>query len=192
MIQFHNRYYLMRHGQAFSNTKSVVSSWPELFENPLTEEGVATVQKAADFFKDILQKQDRKLDLIITSDLLRTRQTAEIVANVLNVPVESDTRLREIDFGLKNGASIAELDIKFKKGVDDDSQRESYQEVLARVEDLMKSLEAQYNGKTILLVSHKFTLWVLEVWANNIIVGEDMKTELLDQGLGNAQIKELN
>jgi len=192
MIKLNNRYFLMRHGEAISNVRQVVSSWPEPFENPLTESGVLMVQEASEFLKKILLKQERSLDLIFASDLLRTKQTAEIMAKALNVEVKFDKRLREIDFGVKNGTSIAELDIKFKHEGSEDNQRESYQEVLVRVQDFMTDIDGQYRGKNILVVSHKFTLWVLEVWVNNIIVGEDMKTDLLDQGIGKAQIKELN
>ncbi len=182
----------MRHGEAVSNVRQVVSSWPEPFENPLTEVGVKMIEESADFLKHILLDQKRTLDLIFASDLSRTKQTAEIMGEALNVQVKFDTRLREIDFGFKNGTSIKDLDIKFKREADDINGRESYEEVLARVKDFIIDIDAQYQGKNILIVSHKFTLWVLEVWANNIIVGEDMKTDLLDQGIGKGQIKELN
>lgn len=182
----------MRHGEAESNVKGLLSSWPETFENPLTPEGVVMVEKSAIFLKDILLKEKRSLDFIIASDLLRTRQTAEIMAQALGVEVMFDPRLREIDFGFKNGSLVADLDIKFAREANEKNGRESYQEVLVRVEHFMLDMENQYQGKTILIVSHKFTLWVLEVWVNNIIVSEDMKTQLLDQGIEKAQIKKLN
>lgn len=182
----------MRHGEAVSNTKKIASSWPETFENPLTEKGVLMIEHSAEFLKKILHEQNRNLDIIIASDILRTQQTAGIMAKAFGLEVRSDARLREIDFGIKNGESIEGIDIHYQLEANQENHRESYEHVLKRVSEFLLDIDKQYEGKTILLVSHKFTLWVLEVWVNNIIVEGDMKTALLDQGIGLGQIKELN
>lgn len=182
----------MRHGEAVSNAKKIASSWPEKFENPLTHNGVLMIEHSAEFLKKILHEQKRDLDVIIASDILRTTQTAQIVGKALNVEVKFDTRLRDVDFGIKNGEPIEGIDIHYQLVADQQNHRESYESVLKRVSDFMLDIDSQYHGKNILIVSHKFTLWVLEVWANNIMVEGDMKTALLDQGIGLGQIKELN
>src|SRR5258706_3755800 len=108
-MKLQNKYYLLRHGEALSNVKNVVSSWPETFENPLTERGVEMIKESAEKLKD------KNIDLIFASDLLRTKQTAEIVGKTLKLEPEFDKRLREISFGIMNGGPIEDLDAKIKK-----------------------------------------------------------------------------
>ncbi|MBX4200650.1 histidine phosphatase family protein, partial [Candidatus Parcubacteria bacterium] len=89
-MKLNNTYYLLRHGQAISNVENIVSSWPELFENPLTEKGRGQVEEAAK------KLQGKQIDIIISSDILRTKETAQIVAKTLGLPIEFDPRLREV------------------------------------------------------------------------------------------------
>lgn len=60
-------------------------------------EGREQAQKLADKLKD------KKIKLVVSSDLLRAQQTGEIVAQALGVPLEFDRRLREVDYGILNG-----------------------------------------------------------------------------------------
>ena len=102
-MKLKNKYYLLRHGEAVSNVKSIVSSWPEKFKNPLTGAGRKIVRQVAKKLKD------KNIDLIFASDLLRTRQTAEIVGKALKLDLTFDARLREISFGALNGRPSEEL-----------------------------------------------------------------------------------
>ena len=43
----HNKYFILRHGEAVSNEKGLISSWPEKFNNPLTIKGKKQIKKAA-------------------------------------------------------------------------------------------------------------------------------------------------
>lgn len=182
----------MRHGEAVSNAKQLVSSWPETFENPLTVRGAEMIKESAVYFQKLLKEQNKKLDFIFSSDLLRTKQTAEIMGKVLSVEVKFDTRLREIDFGSINGGTIIGLDIKEKRDEKLDDGRETYEDVKKRGSEFLTEIDGLYNNKNILIVSHKFNLWVLDVWAKEIILDKDMKSNLVDQGMGKGQIKELN
>ena len=94
MEKLNNSYFLIRHGQALSNVKSVCSCFPETFHNPLTETGVQMVEASVHILKD------KQIDLIFSSDVLRAKQTAGIVGNALNIEPEFDIRLREINFGI--------------------------------------------------------------------------------------------
>ena len=64
--------YLIRHGVAEERGEQ----WPDDAKRPLTQDGISRLRKAA----RALTRLDVALDVIVTSPLVRTRQTAEIIA----------------------------------------------------------------------------------------------------------------
>ncbi len=159
-MKLKNTYYLLRHGQALSNVQSTVSSWPEIFENPLTEKGREQAFEAGKKLKD------KQIDIIIASDILRAKETAEIVAREIGLSIDHfDQRLREVGFGQMNGASLADFNKQFGVGWDriDKSINgsETYEQVTARMWDFLEDTEKKYQGKRILVVSHESTIWLL-------------------------------
>ncbi len=189
-MKLNNKYYLLRHGEAMSNVKQVVSSWPETFENPLIPHGRDTIQESAGILKG------KGIDLIFASDLLRTKQTAEIVGKALNIKPEFDKRLREISFGNLNGGPITDLDINFKE----ESERiknnmpggESYEDVSKRVYEFLMDIDGKYQGKNILIISHECPLWILEAKVHGMSLEEHIRTIPRDQRIHKGQVKELN
>lgn len=156
-----NRYFTMRHGEAQWNVKEVLDSYGEK-ENHLTETGRMTVQMTA----EKLRKE--RIDLIITSPLPRTRETAEIVRKEAGLPesaVMVDERLRETDLGIYSGrtqkewqASYTTMAARFEKGPEGG---ESFTEVRRRVGEFLFEIERRYANKNILVVSHGNPLWLL-------------------------------
>src|SRR3989338_4513560 len=140
-MELNNKYYLLRHGEAVSNVKRICSSWPEAFENPLTENGVAMIQESVN------KLEGKGVDLVFTSDLLRTKQTAEIVAKALQLTVNFDKRLREISFGVFNNKSVDEFEKHFENQAErvkgKASGGENYTEVLDRVWDFMQEVDSK-------------------------------------------------
>ena len=86
--------YLIRHGK---DDDSVRGGWNDL---PLTPEGVGQIEKLAARFVS-----DGKLDIacIFTSDLARARQTADILASFLKLPIVDRPEFREVNNGLLAG-----------------------------------------------------------------------------------------
>ena len=68
--------YLIRHGIADARGEA----WPDDSKRPLTQDGMARLRKAA----RALERAGVKLDVIVTSPLVRTRQTAELIAGGLD------------------------------------------------------------------------------------------------------------
>ena len=64
--------YLIRHGMAEVRGEA----WPDDTKRPLTEEGMTRLRRAA----RSLSRLDVGFEVVLTSPLVRTRQTAEIVA----------------------------------------------------------------------------------------------------------------
>jgi broad specificity phosphatase PhoE len=56
--------------------------------------------------------QRASFDFAITSDLLRARETAEIVLGARSCPLETDPRWRELYFGAWEGLTRAEIDAR--------------------------------------------------------------------------------
>jgi len=69
--------YLIRHGLAEERGEQ----WPDDAKRPLTQDGIAKLRRSA----RALTRLDVSLDVLLTSPLVRTRQTAEIVAAGLEV-----------------------------------------------------------------------------------------------------------
>ena len=70
--------YLIRHGVAAERGEN----YPDDTKRPLTNEGVQKLRKEA----KALVALDITLDVILTSPLVRTRQTAEVIAAVFRNP----------------------------------------------------------------------------------------------------------
>jgi phosphohistidine phosphatase len=79
--------YLIRHGLAASRGKA----WPDDSKRPLTHKGKAKMREVAGGLKGLKVK----LDLVLTSPLVRARQTADLVHKGLDVeaPVEETLTL---------------------------------------------------------------------------------------------------
>ncbi len=154
-----NRYIFLRHGEALSNLKGLLSSYPEIFFNPLTPKGERQIEKVA------IQLRKENIDFIVSSPLLRCKQTSEIVSQKLNIPIVIDLRLREIDFGVLNGKSIKEYDKIYEDQYDQyfkaPENGENLDQVRKRMISVILDLEEKYEGKTILIVSHQDPLWAL-------------------------------
>ena len=190
-MKLKNTYYLLRHGEALSNVRRLNSSWPETFKNPLTKEGVGMVKKSLQTFI----KKGHHVDVMFSSDLLRTKQTAEIATKMLKVKkITFDKRLREIDFGNANGMPIEELLYMgfVKKRIHNHfKQGEDYYSLLRRVLSFLKELDKKYKGKTILLVSHQAPLWVLENRVEGYSLREGLKRVPRDKRNTRGELREL-
>lgn len=149
----------MRHGEALSNKKNIVSSWPEKRRFPLTLEGKKKIKNT------VKKLKNKNIDLIFSSDVLRSRQTAEIVGKELKIKPKYDKRLREINVGILNGKSGLDF-VNFFKGKDRFKVRapkgENYADVQKRMFNFIKYLEKRYSGKNILIVSHQAPLDLLK------------------------------
>ena len=93
------RVYLLRHGRSLGNANGFLQGQQDF---PLTEEG----RKQARVLAERWQAGGVHLDLILTSPLSRVRDTAEIIAARLDVPIEVDELLLERDVGSLSGEPV--------------------------------------------------------------------------------------
>jgi len=143
------RLYLMRHAVSEGNEKGLFQGKMDF---PLSEKGREQSLKAAQFLR-----KHFKFERIISSPQKRALQTARIVAEVLNLPLEVDDRIREISYGVMEGLPHEEVkkwDLYPKwlenpvenpiEGVDD------FEELEGRLQSFLNDLE----GENILIVTH--------------------------------------
>ncbi|MFA5997373.1 MAG: class I tRNA ligase family protein [Candidatus Paceibacterota bacterium] len=158
-----NKYLVMRHGEAESNATNTVSSKVETSTKyGLTANGRASAEKTADTLKN------EKIDLIFVSPFARTRQTAEIVANTIGFDAKNiivDERIKEIDTGIFDGKPISDYREHFVSQEDKFTRRpeggENLLDVKRRAMAFLEDLEEKYTGKTILIVTHEYPVWML-------------------------------
>jgi phosphohistidine phosphatase len=93
--------YLIRHAVAEERG----DAWPDDNKRPLTDDGIARMRKAARGLADI----DVTIDIVLSSPLVRARQTAEIVAAALD-PRPSLVNVDSLAPDGSFGAIVADLE----------------------------------------------------------------------------------
>ena len=190
IMKLKNKYYIMRHGQAISNVRAICSCWPEKFRNPLTKEGKEVAEES---LKKLL---DKKIDLIFSSPLLRTMETAGIAGKLLKLKPRPDKRLREIDFGIFNYGPLQKMWKHFKDEQERIRKRppkgKNYAEILKRMCDFLKSTDKKYKGKNILIVSHEGPLFLLQGKVMGLSLKETIRKFPLEKRIHKGEIRELN
>lgn len=107
----------------------------------------------------------KRFDVVFSSDLSRARETAALAFAPL--PLEADSRLREINYGELNGhpADAVKQDLTryvlkpFPGG-------ESYSDVAERVREFLRELKKNYGEKSVALVAHQAPQLALDVLLN--------------------------
>ena len=93
--------YLARHGETDENARRAYVGWQN---PPLNQQGHAQATAL------ITQLQTEPIAAIYASDLTRARQTVQPIATARNLPVQTDSRWRELHFGRWEGLTFAEID----------------------------------------------------------------------------------
>jgi broad specificity phosphatase PhoE len=145
---------LLRHGQT---ALSVERRFAGRGDIPLTDVGLEQAAAAA-----ARLARRGNIDLVLTSPLLRARQTASAVADATGVPLAEDVDLAETDFGSWEGLSFGEVMARWPDEMaawmaDADAAPpggESFAAVAVRVDAALDRLLAAYQGQTVVVVSH--------------------------------------
>ena len=154
--------YLMRHGRTHYNDLELCNDDPPR-DVHLAAEGIAQAERAAE------RLRGTRFERIITSQLPRTRQTAEIVNRHHGVPIEAHPALNDIRSGF-DGLPVADyfaatgadpLHIRANGG-------ESLLDHKARVLSFLEWLEGRPETE-LLVVAHEETLRVFKAHFNGIV-----------------------
>ncbi len=141
------RVYAARHGQTQWNAEDKICGSTDL---PLNEKGFAQAKKLAEIAAGY------GIDLIVSSPLLRARQTAAAIAEACGALVVIEERLREQDFGSFEGKSRKDPQYQFNRlqFAGKYPGGESTMQVAARVYGVLDELKEKYGNRTVLLVCH--------------------------------------
>ena len=133
---------------------------------------------------EVFSNLSLNLDLIISSPLLRARESAEILADRLEYKKENiivEPLLIERCFGMGEGLSITERTAKYPE--DNYPEMESFNDLIERAQSVFdKIVNSYHNIQNILIVAHGAILYAIltAITDERIIYGG--KTTAFDQG----------
>ena len=179
---------LARHGETDWNSER---RWQGHADQPLNDVGREQAHELAESLAC------RAIDVVYSSDLARAHETALIVAERLQLPVEVDPGLREVDVGDWSGrvhTELQELDPdgyrRWQDGGKGWNGGESYEEMGERVVAAVLRLAERHPGRTLLLVTHGGSIRACRATA----AGLDYATSRVNAigSMGNCEVAELH
>jgi valyl-tRNA synthetase len=154
----------LRHGQTDWNLKSIMQG---LQETEINETGRKQAESKIEIVKDF------NPDIIISSPLKRTVDTAKIISNG-EFEVITDKRIIERSYGDIEGLHISEIQKKYPDAESFTKEGggvpylikapgvETYKKVFERTEDFLKDIVKKYKGKRVVIMSHTDPLDMME------------------------------
>ena len=156
---------LVRHGETDWNRDG---RWQGHSDTHLNDLGREQARRLAGELRDV--------DVVYSSDLARAKETAEILAGELGLPVRLDARLRERSFGAWEGMTAAEIEAAFAEahgrwlagegaGADD---AEAFDAFGARVTSFLGDVLERHPDETVLVVAHGGSIRVVHALASGL------------------------
>ncbi|EIC86562.1 2,3-diphosphoglycerate-dependent phosphoglycerate mutase GpmB [Serratia sp. M24T3] len=153
--------YLVRHGETEWNAARRIQGQSD---SPLTEKGVFQARQVAE------RVRNEGITHVISSDLGRTKRTAQIIADACGCEIITDPRLRELHMGVLEERELDKLSQKeeaWRKQMVDGTPEgripsgETMSELAARMQEALNSCLDLPAGSKPLLVSHGIALGCL-------------------------------
>lgn len=144
--------YLIRHGEAYYHANGIINDYG------LTEKGIAQAKRLRD---RLAATGEIKADVLISSTFTRARQTAEIIAPALNLPILFDDDFQEMRPGEAINIPIDEYNTKYSQFRQEEDPfvsmapgAENWGQFMLRVGTTLDRVTKQYEGKTVVAVCH--------------------------------------
>lgn len=150
--------YIVRHGLTDWNVRRKIQGHSDI---PLNLEGEKQAAALRDRLKDI------EFDVVFSSDLLRAKRTAEIIALEHKLAVEATEVLREGNMGKFEGTIFEDffpLFGEWRKLTEEERKKhpknndyetiETGEAVVSRFITFLREIALSHRGKTVLMVSH--------------------------------------
>ena len=140
--------YFVRHGETVWNVENKICGCTD---SPLTPLGVEQARRTG----ELIRQRGLAIDEVLYSPLSRAADTAQIIAQVLQVPARREDRLREQNFGRyegtpRDGAEFRQAKAQF---VCRYGGGESMMQVAHRIYSLLDEVTADPT-RTVLLAAH--------------------------------------
>ncbi len=151
--------YLVRHGEAEGNAKGILMGHLDL---PLTGKGKLQAEEVSKKLSGV------HFDAAYSSDLVRARQTAEIIVKERNLAVQTSKLIRERTYGIHEGKAreeylketkvfweqLRELSEEAQLKVEYPDGMESNASIISRLITFLREVAVANPRKTVLVVSH--------------------------------------
>lgn len=144
------RLLITRHGKTKENVEGIIQGKEH---GNLNKEGIKQISKL------IKRLKKERIDMIISSDILRCKKTTEEIVKKIKVPIEYSILIREKDNGKLVGKNHKEVnwddlkgDFETRKAKDGENLREVRERGRKFFKKILK--EDSKEDKTILIVSH--------------------------------------
>lgn len=163
-----NRVYVVIHPEASHHVERLVGGW---YDSRLTERGLREAAQIAGYLRAMLPSD--VMPRLVSSDLLRTRQTAEAIADALGVDLELDADLREKSYGIAEGGPQSWLDERFvfpptvgerldhDEGIEGGETKRAW---IERAYTAMEWLEAEPAEHRVIVTHGGTANWVVAAW----------------------------
>jgi broad specificity phosphatase PhoE len=186
---------LLRHGRTAQNAESRIQGRSD---SPLDEVGIVQARRAGEYIRDRWA-----IDSVVTSSLLRSRETAEFAGFGADM-CRIDDRWREIGFGEFEGRKLDEvvedLGVRWHADIGYHPEGgESLASLHARVAEACIEVTERAANENILVVSHATPIKSAVIWATgghasmilNLWVNPG-SVSVLDRRGGNVVLAEFN
>ena len=133
--------YLVRHGRRTDQAENT----------HLSDVGIEQAQLTGEYFKNL-----GEIDQIYASPMIRTTQTAQIISDIIKVPIKFDERLRErIEWGDRSGESYEDFVSLWNKTAVDRQYKAPFGDSSYNTGERVKAvLEEISDNKKAIIVSH--------------------------------------
>jgi len=149
------RFGLVRHAQTRWNREKIIQGQSD---SPLTSDGKIQALRWGQILRQF------SWDRILASDIGRAVETAKLINKAINISLQTDSRLREQDWGQWTGKTISQLKTDTPRQLDAQVRAgwdfcppggEDRRRVLERSRQALLEAAAKWPGDEILVVTHE-------------------------------------
>ncbi len=185
---------IVRHGQTDWNIKRWIQGWRDI---ELNSTGMTQAKRLA---AHLARPEHRlePLEAIYSSDLLRARQTAEVLSESLQMPLHLLQGVRERNYGILEGVAFDEMAQRFPTiaqiwhSRDPDGvipQGETLRTFTDRVKSTLELLAQAHNGQRVIVVTHGGAMDIIWRLATDTPIETPRKAPLLNASINRIGIK---
>lgn len=153
--------YVVRHGETIWNQEKRVQGITDI---PLSDKGIEEAKELKELVKSL------NIDVVISSPLKRARDTARILIDS-KLPINTDDRIKERDWGMNEGALIDDVDrwdcwdVILNTKV---QNIECIQDFMYRVSSFIEEIKEKHKDKNVLVVTHSAVIRVIHYMLGTI------------------------
>ena len=171
-------FYFVRHGESLWNVENKICGKTDI---DLTEKGYRQAEEAAKRFMD----QGLHADIILSSPLKRALHTAETISRITGIPLKTDPRLIEQDFGKYEGTARDGEEFRIAKThfLERYENGESMFQTAHRIYTVLDEITADPDH-VVLIAAHNGLARIIQSYFN-----EMTNEEFASFGIANCEIR---